>query len=359
MLPQPQPFLAQIERTIDAGSDIIPLVCLDRNERVDPFPDWFMHKMQTMMTSKVCNTYPIQESLLQELIKQHTLASDQILLTPGIDGAIRSLFHAYIKPGDKVACLRPSYMMYELYAKMFGAEVMAVDFNEKMEVDMNALTRAASESKYFFIANPNQPTGTYFGKEIINKLIEIITNNDGVLILDEAYVQFVGNSWVEDISNQTNVLVLQTFSKAYGLAGFRVGWAAGPAEIIENMRKVRSAYDINSAAILFAQQLLIEPKILEKNIENIQVGKQLLINEGIKLGLIPIDTYTNFLLLKAPNKVDLIKLKSYLYYHGYIIKIYNNVPSMCNILRITIGSPKIVHSFCTILSNAIKACSKL
>jgi histidinol-phosphate aminotransferase len=355
MLPQPQPFLAQIQRTIDAGSDIIPLVCLDRNERVDPFPDWFMHKMQKLVTSKVCNTYPIQESLIQELILQKNLGSDQILLTPGIDGAIRSFFHAYVKPGDKVACLRPSYMMYELYAKMFGAEVIPVEFNEKMKVDLSAMGRAAAEAKYFFIANPNQPTGTYFDKEIINNLLEIIRKNDGILILDEAYVQFVGKSWVEDITTQSNLLVLQTFSKAYGLAGFRVGWAAGPIEVIENMRKVRSAYDINSVAILFAEQLLLEPIILEKNLESIRAGKQLLINEAIKLGLVPIDTYTNFLLLKASKEIDVIKLKNYLKYHGYIIKSYNNISCMNNMLRITIGSPNIIQSFCTIFSKGVKS----
>ncbi len=355
MLPQPQPYLTQIKRTVDAGSDIIPLVCLDRNERVDRFPSWFMHKMQKLLTSRICNAYPVQEPLIKELIRRQNLQSSQILITPGIDGAIRSFFQAYVKPGDKVACLKPSYMMYELYAKMFGAVVETVEFDEHMALNMNVMAKAAATSKYFFLANPNQPTGTYLDKEEICSLLEIIAKNNGILILDEAYGQFVGKSWVEDIHKQSNLLVLQTFSKAYGLAGFRVGWAAGPEEVIENMRKVRSTYDINSAAILFAEQLLLEPIILEQNLKNIQVGKELLISEAIKMGFVPIDTYTNFLLLRASKNIDVIKLKSYLNYHGYIIKIYNNIPCMNNILRITIGSPKIIRSFCAVLAKGVRS----
>jgi len=330
------------------------LVCLDRNERVDPFPNWFMDKIRTLLTSEVSNAYPVQESLHEELAKQQNVAPDQLLLTPGIDGALRSFFQAYVKPEDKVACLNPSYAMYEVYAQMFGAEIVPVEFDDQMKVDLSTLKRAATKSKYFFLANPNQPTGTYLSEKIVQSLLEIMTANGGLLILDEAYAPFAGVSWVGQVSQQTNLLVLQTFSKAYGLAGFRVGWAAGPTEVVSNMRKVRSTYDINAAALLFAEQLLLEPKILAEYLADLQAGKELLITKAANLGFEPLESYTNFLLLKVPEPLRAADLQGRLKERGYLIKTFPSIPCMENLLRVTLASPKILSLFCDTLADAIK-----
>ncbi|MDC0065521.1 histidinol-phosphate aminotransferase family protein [Verrucomicrobia bacterium] len=313
-----------------------------------------MDKIRTLLTSEVSNAYPVQESLHEGLSRQQNLAPDQLLLTPGIDGAIRSFFQAYVRPGDKVACLRPSYAMYEVYAQMFGAEVVPVEFDQRMGVDVTDLKRASAESKYFFLANPNQPTGTYLSVEIIQNLLEISTANSALLILDEAYAPFAGVSWVGQVSQQTNLLVLQTFSKAYGLAGFRVGWAAGPTEVISNMRKVRSTYDINSAALLFAEQLLLEPKILAEHLADLQAGKELLITRAANLGFEPLKTYTNFLLLKVPEPLHASDLQGRLKERGYLIKTFQGVPCMEDLLRVTLASPKVLSLFCDALTDAIK-----
>jgi len=311
-----------------------------------------MDKIRVLLTSEIGNAYPIQESLHEELAKQQNLRPDQLLLSPGIDGAIRSFFQAYVRPDDKVACLRPSYAMYEVYAQMSGAKIVPVEFNEQMEVDVKSLKRAATAAKYFFLANPNQPTGTYLEKKIIQNLLEIMTSNSGLLILDEAYAPFAGVSWVEKISQQNNLLVLQTFSKAYGLAGFRVGWVAGPVEVVANMRKVRSTYDINAAALLFAEQLLTEPEILTGHLADLQAGKELLISRAANLGFESLESYTNFLLLKVPEPFCAVDLYKRLKKRGYLIKTFSGIPYMENFLRVTLASPKVMDMFCDALADA-------
>ena len=134
-LPPPVPAIAALERTQDPGHEIATLVNLDRNERVDPLPEWFMERVRQSIDSALLTHYPMQDILRQRLAASLGLAESHVLLTPGSDGAVRALYQAYVRSGDTVVMLEPSYAMYAVYARMVEAQVCQIPFGPKMELD--------------------------------------------------------------------------------------------------------------------------------------------------------------------------------------------------------------------------------
>ena len=192
--------------------------------------------------------YPEREPV-EAIVAAHLgLAPAQVVLTNGVDEAIHVLFEAFLDAGDELLLPVPTYTMYEIYASATDARAVAVQAADDLQFPFERLLTAISpRTKIIAIANPNSPSGSAATRA---QLVEIAMRApQAVLLVDEAYFHFHGETVVDLIGVVPNLIVARTFSKAYGLAGLRLGLLAGPVELMRWIKRVLSPYSVNSLAL--------------------------------------------------------------------------------------------------------------
>ena len=225
--------------------------------------------------------YPDQKILYAKLSKFLSINKRNILLTSGSDAAIKSVYETYVNPGDKVIYLWPTYAMIDVYADMFEAEKIKIGFSPSLELEFDSLiNRIDTNIKVVFIANPNKPTGTIISDDQIKQLIEKTERTNTLLVFDEAYQPFSGKeSIIKYVNKYSHVLVLQTFSKAFGLASVRLGYIVTHPINVKSLFKVKPYSDINLLALKFSEYLLENYWIVEDYINEINESKNLIKTE--------------------------------------------------------------------------------
>jgi histidinol-phosphate aminotransferase len=352
-LPAPSPSLIGLDRVREPGYAHDGLIRLDRNERVQPLPEWFMETLREAFQSSLLISYPIPDELYRQLGAELGVAEEQLLLTPGSDAAIKALYQAYLRPEDAVVMLDPSYAMYEVYARMFRAKPRQVPFDATLNLDGERLLESVTSGvRLVMIANPNQPTGTLLGEDVLLRLAERAMAVQALLAVDETYYPFSRTTVLPWIRRLPNLLVIRSFSKA-GLAGLRIGFVAGHGDLIANLYRVRSVHDVNSVAILCASQLLKHPSVVSDYVAEVEAGARLLTTRLGTMRLIPISTHTNFLLVRVAHRCRPKELVEGLYRRGYLVKGPFSSPCLADCIRVTLGPPALMASFAEALAQAL------
>ncbi|HEV2324083.1 MAG TPA: histidinol-phosphate transaminase [Terracidiphilus sp.] len=192
--------------------------------------------------------YPEREPVEVRVAAHLGLAANQVALTNGVDEAIHVLFETFLEAGDELLLPVPTYTMYEVYASATDAKVIAVQAADDMQFPFDRLLAAITpRTKIIAIANPNSPSGTSSTREQLLALAHRAPQ--AVLFVDEAYFHFFGETVMDLVGTLPNLVVARTFSKAYGLAGLRIGVLAGLAELMHWVRRVLSPYSVNSLAL--------------------------------------------------------------------------------------------------------------
>jgi histidinol-phosphate aminotransferase len=300
------------------------MVFLDANE--NPFNQPF-------------NRYPdpLQRGLKEKIAKIKNSSSQNIFLGNGSDEPIDLLIRAFCEPGtDNIVTFDPTYGMYQVAADINNVEVKKVSLTENFELEAEELLEAVNKNtKLIFLCSPNNPTGNSLDPVQIQKLIDEF---DGIVVIDEAYVDFApGKSFLPKLHENQNLVILQTFSKAWGMAGIRLGIAFASEEIIGILNKIKYPYNLN----ILTQQKALE--LVEKT-EEVKKWVKLLIAERVKMAdllkdfpfvvqVFPSDA--NFLLVKMH---DAEGIYNYLVENGIIIRNRSKVHLCKSSLRITIGS---------------------
>jgi histidinol-phosphate aminotransferase len=263
-----------------------------------------------------------------------------IFLGNGSDEAIDLVFRAFCRPGlDNVVSIDPTYGMYQVAAETNDIQVRKVLLTTDFELDTEALLKAVDQqTKIIWLCSPNNPTGNCFPEADIKKLL---TSFEGIVVVDEAYIDFApGKSMLSQLRKYPNLIVLQTFSKAWGMAGIRLGMAFALPDIIQILSRIKYPYNLN----VLTQQKAIE--LIEKNEETTAEWIKILIEERLKMAenlrqlpfvhhVYPSDA--NFLLLKTQ---DARKIYNYLVAQKIVIRDRSTVSLCAGCLRITIGTPE-------------------
>ncbi|MBT3386143.1 MAG: histidinol-phosphate transaminase [Prolixibacteraceae bacterium] len=280
---------------------------------------------------------PLQKKLKKGISKLKNIDNNKIFLGNGSDEPIDLLIRAFCELGvDNIVSLNPTYGMYQVAADISGVELRKVSLTESFELDSKlTLEKTDENTKLIFLCSPNNPTGNSLNREAI---IEVIQNFKGLVILDEAYIDFApGKSFLPELAKYPNLIVLQTFSKAWGMAGIRLGMAFASPEIIAVLNKIKYPYNIN----ILTQQKAIE--LIEKK-DEVEKWVKLLIAEREKMAVLLSDfpfviqvfpSDANFLLVKMH---DAKGIYNYLVEQGIIVRNRSKVHLCDNSLRITIGS---------------------
>jgi histidinol-phosphate aminotransferase len=353
-LPEPIPSLSNIQRVPEAGRERAGFVSMDRNERLSPLPGWVVEAIRGGIESTLLTEYPSLEDVYEDLASFLDTPRERLLLTSGSDAAFRALHQAYVRPGDRVVMLDPSYAMYPVYTRMFGAEPVQVPFRADLTLDPDALLDATTTGvRMVLLANPNQPTGTRLAHEVLRALLERAGACDALVVVDEAYFPFSRTTVLPWIAEHPHLAVTRTFSKAWGLAGLRVGAVAAHPDVIANLYKVRSTYDVTAVAAMCVRTLLSHPEVTEQFVAEVDAGRRTVVERTSALGLEPVPGETNFQVLRCAGLIEPGQLAALLRERGYLVKGPFTAPCLADCIRITLGPPALMARFCDALEGVL------
>ena len=288
--------------------------------------------------------YPDGKStkLINQISKKFKCENDKIICGAGSDEVIQMLCQLFINPKDEVVVPQFSFLMYRIYAKIVGAKVIfAKEQNFKISIN-EILKKVTKNTKIVFLANPNNPTGTYLDKFELITLRKKLRKNI-LLVVDDAYAEYMKNrnykSGLDLFRKQNNVFILRTFSKIYGLASLRVGWGYGDKKIIRALNLLKPPFNINEVAQLAAIESLKDTKFITRSVQHNIIYATRLKRFLNRYNIRSNEISANFLLLdfskckiKAKYFYEQLKMKGIILRsteYGYKIK---------NMLRLTIGS---------------------
>ena len=305
-------------------SDCSEMVFLDANENpfengVNRYPD------------------PQQRSLKAVLAGQKGIEAENLLLGNGSDEVLDLLFRAFCEPKeDNIISLPPTYGMYKVLSGINDIENREVLLTEDFQPDVTEILKTIDErSKILFICSPNNPTGNSISKE---RIVQLLQEFKGIVVIDEAYIDFSPNeSWVSYLSEFPNLVITQTLSKAYGMAGIRLGICIASKEIIAVLNKIKPPYNINGLTQLKALERVLATSMVSQEVLEILNERNKLIKVLSKVSFIitiyPTDA--NFVLVKVD---DADKRYSQLLKKGIVIR-NRSTQALCeNTLRFTVGT---------------------
>lgn len=280
---------------------------------------------------------PLQWNLKAELSKIKKVAPECIFLGNGSDEAIDLVYRAFCEPGiDNVVAIAPTYGMYEVCADVNNVAYRKVPLNERFQFSAKAMLAAADErTKLMFLCSPNNPTGNNLCRE---EIVKLLTGFDGLVVLDEAYCDFSNEpSFSQELSRYPNLIILQTFSKAWGCAGIRLGMAFASEKIIAVFNKIKYPYNINLLTQQQAMDTLQRYYEVERWVSVLCEERGRLMAEFKKLPccvtIYPTDA--NFFLAKV---TDAGSIYHYLVQEGIIVRNRSHIALCDGCLRVTIGT---------------------
>ena len=293
---------------------------------------------------------PLQWKLKESITAKKKVPATHIFLGNGSDEAIDLVFRVFCEPAqDNVVAIAPTYGMYQVSADINHVEYRKVHLNDDFSLNAKRLLNAVDDhTKVIFLCSPNNPSGNLLDR---HEVLHVLENFDGVVVIDEAYVDFSPeDSWLMHLSRFPNLIVLQTFSKAWGLAGVRLGMAFASPEIILLFNKVKYPYNVN----ILTQELVLEHLQYESRkrswVNLLLQERERLVVELHQLSYVKTiyPSSANFVLVKVD---DANAIYNYLVELSIIVRNRNNVMLCEGCLRITVGSPDENN----LLFNALKA----
>ncbi len=282
---------------------------------------------------------PLQGEVKALLSQVKQVPDENIFLGNGSDEAIDLLFRAFCEPRiDNVVAIDPTYGMYQVCAEVNDVEYRKVLLDENYQFTADSLLAAADEhTKVIFLCSPNNPTGNDLCRTEIEKLLNAF---DGLVVVDEAYIDFSDSpSFRFELKNYPNIVVLQTFSKAWGSAAIRLGMAFASEEIIGLFNKIKYPYNVNLLTQQQAIQMLGRKEEIEAWVAILKEERARMENELLQLPLTEkiFPSQANFILVRV---ADATAIYNYLVAQGIIVRNRHSVSLCGNCLRITIGTPE-------------------
>jgi histidinol-phosphate aminotransferase len=281
--------------------------------------------------------YPsgISTRLVEALAREHDVDPAQVIVGNGSDGLIDHLAKAFLNPGDPLVLATPTFVMYPFYGRVNLGRVREIPLLlPGFQLDVNGMIETGGHLT--FVASPNNPTGNAFPAQDLERLIR---ESRGVVVIDEAYADFCGQDFTKRVSEFDNLVVLRTFSKAHGLAGIRVGYAIGPAPLIENLYRVKAAFEVGAFHEEVALEALADRSWLERAVETIRSERPRVSGELEKLGCTVSPSDANFLFVDVGYAPV---VKSFLADRKILVR---DFPDRNGWIRVTLGPPEINDRF--------------
>jgi histidinol-phosphate aminotransferase len=279
--------------------------------------------------------YPDREPVEAQVASFLGRDASQVLLTNGVDEAIHLLCSTYLEPGDEAIIVVPTFAMYGIFACAQGAHVVEVRARDNFEFPLEELlSRMTRRTRLIAVANPNNPTGTAVACDLLLHVAQAAPH--AAVLVDEAYFEFHGETVIEQTGHVPNLFVARTFSKAYGLAGLRIGILAGASEQMHVVRRVASPYNVNAVALVVLAEALADQVYVKNYAAEVRRNRALLQRELGDLGLHYWPSCANFVLVRIGTAhaefVHTLRAR------GILVRDRNSDTGCEGCVRLTVGS---------------------
>lgn len=304
---------------------------MDFNENtIGPSPK-VMEKLRNL-TPNMLSTYPEYDVAYDMFSERFGVDKSKILVTNGSDEAIRITYNTYISGGDKVVIPTPTFAIFNLEAALYGADVVEVPYNKDLSFPEKAAIESSKGARMAIVVTPNNPTGTSASLEAIEEMAKMAE----LVFVDEAYCEFNDTSAIPLIEKYDNVIVAHTFSKAYGLAGLRMGLVFANENIISTLKKVISPYSVNTLAIECAMTALDDQDHMRYCVREILGARDYIASELRSFGFKVYDSDANFIICDLGGEHD--RVVDILDSNGILIRDRTEGGILTNCIRLSAGT---------------------
>jgi len=343
--PRAQPGIEGISTYVpgkSAGPEGVKLYKLSSNETPLGPPQSAVDAFRS--TADGLEFYPdgAATALREAIARRYGLAPERIVCGAGSDELIALVAKGYLGPGDEAIYSRHGFLMYDVAIRTNGA-VPVVAPEQNLTADVDAILACVTErTRVVFLANPNNPTGTYVPIGDVRRLRAGLPS-DAVLVLDAAYAEYVRRNdyeaGLELVSENDNVVMMRTFSKIFGLAALRVGWMYGPPDVVAVINKIRGPFNVSAPALAAAEAAIGDREHVERSVEHNARWLERLQNALSELGLETTPSVGNFLLVHLPDEDGkrAADADAFLSQRGFILRRLDNY-HLPNALRLSVGT---------------------
>ena len=307
---------------------------LDFNENTVGCSPRVMQRLRTLDAEQLAR-YPEREPLEAAVASHLGIRPEELLLTNGTDEAIHLICETYLEPGDEAIIVVPTFSMYEIYAAATGAKVVAVPAGEEFCFPLaTVLAHINGRTRLIAVANPNNPTGTLASAKDLLAIAAAAPR--AALLIDEAYFEFCGETLIPEFRKLENLFVSRTFSKAYGLAGLRIGVLTGHPDQMHFVRPVSSPYNVNSIALACLPDALADREYVRQYVEDVLSGRDRLERELQDWGIRYWPSNANFVLMYFGSLAS--AFISAMRERGILVRDRSSDQGCAGCVRITLGS---------------------
>lgn len=336
-----------VGRTPYYSKEITDGIILNANESAFETPKEIIELTKKELDKLDLRKYPDTDNTLirESIAKVYSLDISNVTIGVGSDQLLDLIFKSMVDDEYIVSC-NPTFSMYKEYASFTNGRFIDVDFKDNISFEFDTDKIIESIKKYnpriVIICSPNNPTGSAISRNELEKILNVASDNNSVVLLDEAYSEFNETSY-DFIKKYDNLIVLKTFSKSYALAGLRLGYALACKDIIDTLNVVKPPYNMSRVSSVIASIAISNKHLYDKNIAEIKNLRDALFTELDSLGLKPVKSYSNFIFIKLNDKIfnHLLEKKIYIRRLKYKDEFWH---------RITVGTKEEND----ILLNAIK-----
>lgn len=323
---------------------------LDMNENPEGMPEEFFRKAIEQVTVEDVAMYPETFALQEQIATMHKVKKENVLILNGTDEGLKSIFEVFGSEGKEFVSVYPTFEMYKVYAQMYGMKCRFADYTPELTVSVQEMIEAISdETAIVSILNPNNPIGNVFTEKEAIQIFDKAKEKGAIVVIDEAYYHYYGNSFLELAKKYSNAILLRTFSKLCAMAGCRIGYLIASSEIVEMVDKVRPSAGINVFAIQLASALWKHPEVVEELKSREREGRQYLLEELKKMNYEIFPGNGNYVLFKpnrSPKEIyDVLKEM------GILVKIYS-FPILKDYIRVTSAGKDNMAKFILALKEA-------
>ncbi|HOO76520.1 MAG TPA: histidinol-phosphate transaminase [bacterium] len=276
---------------------------------------------------------PVLNSLRERIASNFGVARENVLIGNGSDEVLTIVTRSFVEPGETVVFPEPSYSLYPVLARIQGGVPLGVPLGPDFGLPDEFVSVPA---RLKFLAFPNSPTGTAYPLELVERVLK---ESSGVVLIDEAYADFADENCFGLLARHPNLIILRTFSKSYGLAGLRVGFALASEELIAGMLKVKDSYNVNRLSAAIAEAALSDQDYLRRTVAAIRRERGRLSRELEALGFEVFPSSSNFVLVRAGTPASARRIFEELRERRILVR-YFAQPRLDDCLRITVGTPE-------------------
>lgn len=273
---------------------------LDKNENTDPIMHELVRSVVAALPADAVFTYPELGPVYDALAAHAGVEARNLILTPGSDGAIRALFETFISPGDTVLHTVPTFAMYAVYCRIYGAKAVGLEYRPsnrgpQLSAEDVVAAIAASAPKLVCLPNPDSPTGTVFSADDMRTIIEAAGRAGALILVDEAYYPFHDETVLPWVRDYPHLVVCRSTGKAWGMAGLRIGYAAAAPDVARLLHKARPMYEVGALSAMAFQAMLGHAGAMRQSVARLEAGKALFLRAMTGLGLVTLNGQGNFM----------------------------------------------------------------